>query len=236
VLKEKIHLGVTVSKVHKRRDGRFEVRDDMGNSRGVFDDVILATHADTSAELLAHMPINPVLRWLLRQIEYTSVGAYLHSDSSFLPSEERWRAMYNLKYTSPPPGEASQMEMTGRMQHIFGYGNAKPELLLTVGNLSAIAGPVYKKFWWSHMTFDLWHMILITAVLPHLNGRSHLHFAGAWTLAVGHNDGVISGVRAACAVGLPAVANKTFANAAEQSAYETLIKRPKVQNVCGNLQ
>lgn len=192
-------------------------------SLGVFEDVILATHADTSIQLVEQARVHPLSRWVLSQVEHTSVDVYLHSDPSVLPAEERWKALYNLKFVSSAHG--MQMEMSGRIQHLFGYGAADPELLLTVGNLSAIRPPIYKHFRWAHHTFDLWQAVFVRTVLPRINGRGHVHFAGGWTIDIGHNSAVIAGAKAACAAGLRPAVNHRFVHEGEHVAFAELLHK-----------
>jgi len=225
---ERIKLGTGISRVHRRADGKYEL---FGASRatgggkstnlGAYDQVVMATHADTSLKLLAPARLPLLSRWLLSQMQHTSVQVCLHSDTSFLPADESWRALYNVRFNPE-----RRMEMTGRIGRIFGYEPtaSERELLLTTGNQSVIEPSLlHRCFWWAHHTFDLWQGVLMAAVMPWVNGHEGIHFAGGWVKDIGHNSAYATGIQAGCAAGVQP-APIAEASARERTTYEKLLR------------
>jgi hypothetical protein len=56
---------------------------------------------------------------------------------------------------------------------------------------------------WEHHRVTTWELLLTHRLLPRVNNVDGLHIAGDWTRGVGQNDALVSGLRAACAVGVP---------------------------------
>ena len=70
---------------------------------GVFDHVVLATHADTSLRILGETPTRASSN--LFAFRYQEIVAVLHRDSSFMPSRRRaWSSWNYLSEEEPRTG------------------------------------------------------------------------------------------------------------------------------------
>lgn len=226
---DNIHASTPVATVKSASNGSFAVytgdRDGTPELFGHFGDVIMATPANEALKAVHSGDRGIMMSWLLGQMQFTAAEVLLHTDQSFLPSEESGaRSLYNVRWTEDGRDWRTNLEMTGLIQRVFGYADSQPELLLTVNNKSSVAGEIYKYFVWEHHTVDLWFLVLVRAYLPAINGAGRIFYAGDWTWTIGHEDAMIAGVRAACAAGIRMEADPAVATPIESAAYATLIK------------
>jgi hypothetical protein len=99
--------------------------------------------------------------------------------------------------------------MTGSIDRVLGVGPG--DYRLRCGPVTGpgterapdVNPPIAERIW-EHHRFNLWEHFLVFKILPYMNNYDGLHIAGDWTQSVGQNAAIRSGLRAACAVGLPA--------------------------------
>jgi len=100
---DKIFCNVNVKKIIRNKNS-VEVVDDKGN-RDLFDDVILAVHADEALKLICNP--SKIERQLLGKISYTCNSAFLHTDVNFMPKRKNvwasWNYINNQHSNSIPP-------------------------------------------------------------------------------------------------------------------------------------
>jgi predicted NAD/FAD-binding protein len=161
------------------------------------DRVVIATHADEALRLLADA--RPAETALLGAFTYSRNTAQLHTDTSVLPTNRRAQASWNhLKFAchSDPAGMQISYDLNRLMRL-----DTPSRYLVTLGAAERI-DPAS-----SLATMDYEHPIYTpTSVaarrrLPELNDGVTA-FAGAYHGAGFHEDGCLSGVRAAASLGV----------------------------------
>lgn len=189
----RLHLdGVRV--VERDADG-VTLRTSDGEPRR-FDRVVLAAHADESLALLA-APTDEERR-LLGAFTFTANETVLHTDARFLPRSRGVRAAWNYQLATCAP-EGTHPTMTysmNRLQRLM----EDEEYCVTLNRGHEIEEDrVLARFHYTHprMTFS---SLAAQGELERLNGPNHTAFAGAWQGFGFHEDGLVSGLRAAAAV------------------------------------
>ncbi len=110
---EKIHLNCAVTNV-VRKNNKVEIYFVNGNSES-FDEVILATHADTSLQLVKEPDAEE--KQFLEMFEYQDNEAILHTDTSVLPKKKRTWASWNYRI---PSEENTHVAVTYNMNMLQG--------------------------------------------------------------------------------------------------------------------
>lgn len=111
--KTKIHLNSPVRSVSRKNN-----RVDLYLADGVcetFDEVIIATHADTSRRLVKNIEAEE--RSLLELFEYQDNEAVLHRDTNVLPKKKRTWASWNYRI---PAADSSHVAVTYNMNMLQG--------------------------------------------------------------------------------------------------------------------
>ncbi|HXS17604.1 MAG TPA: FAD-dependent oxidoreductase, partial [Polyangiaceae bacterium] len=197
--RDRIRLKTPVSKV-KRRHGKviIEAFDKNGQrTEETFDDVILGVPGDVAAGLLEEK--DWLESFVLGQIRYRDAEVVLHTDDSFLP-EEKYLRHYNYYQDHAQFGD--EFELTGVMNWVHGAGEMSPRPIGTLNPLHPIAEEkVIQRRGWRHHTMDLWHLAMVLEVLPKIQGRGGVWYAGDWVTVIGHGPAMRTGMAAACQVG-----------------------------------
>ncbi len=164
------------------RDGRTEL----------FDQVVIATHADQALRLLADADDDE--RCVLGAFGYRPNEAVLHSDASLMP--QRLATWSSWNYAAEGPAAAQQLSVTywmNRLQHI----NPATPLFVT---LNPIVAPdpalVIRRDRYEHPVFDS-AAIAAQRRLWSLQGRRNAWFCGAYFGAGFHEDGLQAGLAVA---------------------------------------
>jgi predicted NAD/FAD-binding protein len=110
---EKIHLNYAVTNV-VRKNNKVEINFVNGNSES-FDEVILATHADTSLQLVKELDAEE--KQFLEMFKYQDNEAILHTDTSVLPKKKRTWASWNYRI---PREENTHVAVTYNMNMLQG--------------------------------------------------------------------------------------------------------------------
>ncbi|MFJ6216205.1 FAD-dependent oxidoreductase [Streptomyces sp. NPDC092296] len=183
-----------------RRTARaVDVRDATGTVRS-FDKAVIATHPRQALELLAD-PSDGEAR-ILGSFHYAANPGVLHTDASVLPSAPGMRRTHNYRQQSCHPANATPalsidlnrlQGITAAADHIASFNDearraAPAAVIATLG---------YEHPAWTPES------AAAQRLLPLLSDH-RLAFAGAYHHAGGyHEDGCLSGVRAAAALGAP---------------------------------
>ena len=159
-----------------------------------FDEVVLADHADDALAVLADA--SEAERALLGAFPYQDNEVVLHTDTSVLPARRAAWASWNVHLDDEPRGLASLTYDMTRLQSLPG----RDRLLVTMNRTDAIdPALVLSRHRYAHPVFtregasaqERW---------AEVSGRDRVHFAGAHWRWGFHEDGVVSGERAAAAV------------------------------------
>jgi uncharacterized protein len=189
-----IRLDDAAARVERTENG-VSVRDASG-ALNEFDEVVIATHADQALSLLADP--SPQERTLLGAFRYTRNLALLHSDASLMPKRKAVWSSWN--YLGGRKNEASDLCVTYWMNRLQGIGGPRnyfvtlnPHRWPAPGTL--LTGEVYE-----HPVFDL-AALRAQPALPSLQGKRNTWFCGAYFGAGFHEDGLVSGLAVAEALG-----------------------------------
>ncbi|MCB0879029.1 MAG: FAD-dependent oxidoreductase [Thermoleophilia bacterium] len=158
-----------------------------------FDEVVLATHADTSLALLTDA--DELERELLGQFRFTTNDVVLHEDRALLP--RRRAAISAWNYQLPDcAGTGSRPTLTYSMNRLQGLDTTRP-ISVTL-NRGAQVDPqlVLERRTMSHPQFTH-ESLRAQRRLPELDGRRRTWLCGAWQRYGFHEDGLWSGQRVA---------------------------------------
>ena len=166
---------------------------DRSGEVSIFDDVVIATHADQALALLGDADTDE--RSLLGAFEYTSNLAILHQDETLMPKRRRVWSSWN--YMSEPNANGTeQLCLTYWMNKLQGIDEAT-HLFVTLNPSRAIdPAKVIRSFDYAHPLFDA-KAIEAQKLLWGLQGRRNTWFCGAHFGSGFHEDGLQSGLAVA---------------------------------------
>ncbi|PRW63516.1 amine oxidase [Actinopolyspora mortivallis] len=190
-----INRRTPVRAVEPHADG-VDIRDHTGRTHSV-DRVVVATHADQALRLLA-APTERQRR-VLGAFRYSENEAVLHTDTSPLPRRSGARASWNyLKET------CAEQTMGARISYDMNrlMRLAEPENYVVTLNAADQIHPdrVVRRMRYRHPVYTP-ESVAAQRQLPEL-GDARLRFAGAYHGWGFHEDGCLSGMRAAMALGV----------------------------------
>lgn len=194
-----LHLKTPVREVSNDADGRVRLHFENGKS-DVFDHVILATHGDEALSILGRSATEKE-RSILSRFQTSQNEVILHSDTNLMPQNRRaWSAWNYLTLSSPTTGQANidKVSLTYNMnilQHIptepFG------DVLVTMNPLQRPRpNTIQGKFYYSHPLYTP-AAIQGQKLLPQIQNKRGISYAGAWTKYGFHEDGFSSGLAVA---------------------------------------
>jgi uncharacterized protein len=178
-----------------RTGDRVEVRDHADRPH-LMDAVVVATHADQALALLADATVEE--KEVLGAFEYSRNDAWLHTDASILPRHSRARASWNYfkdscSHESGPPLLSYHMNRLMRL-------NEPTDYLVTLnGSAMLDETAVIEKMVYEHPIYTA-TSLAAQRRLPDLS-TDRIAFAGAYHGWGFHEDGCLSGVRAATRLG-----------------------------------
>jgi predicted NAD/FAD-binding protein len=159
-----------------------------------FDEVVMACHSDQALGLVHG--ITQDARNILASIPYQQNRAILHTDTDFLPANERcWAAWnYTAKSGATPTAQqhVSVNYLINRLQPL------PKELQQTqiIVSLNPLTNPkpqlVHEEIHYAHPVFDM-RAVQAQKELPLIQGNSAIWYCGAWTGFGFHEDGLRSG-------------------------------------------
>jgi len=172
-----------------------EVRDHADRPH-LMDAVVIATHADQALALLADATVEE--KEVLGAFEYSRNDAWLHTDASILPRHSRARASWNyLKHScSHESGPPLLSYHTNRLMRL----TEPTDYLVTLNGSATInQNTVIEKMVYEHPIYTA-TSLAAQRRLPDLS-TDQIAFAGAYHGWGFHEDGCLSGVRAATRLG-----------------------------------
>jgi hypothetical protein len=169
-------------------------------ARARFDRCIVAAHADAALAMLADPSDDE--RRLLGAFAFQPNRAILHSDPALMPRRRACWASWNY-IADAPAGDEAPVFVTYWLNRLQTLDTSVPLFL----SLNAARRPrpdtVLAEFRYDHPQFD-GAAIAAQAELPRIQGARHTWFCGAWTGHGFHEDGLVSGMAAASALGVEA--------------------------------
>jgi predicted NAD/FAD-binding protein len=192
-----VRLGEAVRHVRRADDGVI-VETAFGAER--FDEVVFACHADQALAMI-EAP-SPREAEILGAVRFQDNEAVLHQDASLMP--QRKLAWSSWNYLSQ--GKADQAQavcLTYWMNLLQGMKTKLPLLVSLNPNIPINPALVLMRKTYRHPQFNAAAMRAQTA-LPEIQGKDRLWFGGAWTRWGFHEDGILSAVNIANALGVQA--------------------------------
>jgi predicted NAD/FAD-binding protein len=200
---DEVRLGAAVVSVTEAADG-VEVIDGLGG-RSVYDAVVVATHPHQALTMLTE-PTATQQR-LLGAMAYSRNRAQLHTDDTVLPRARRARASWN--YLRRPESGPTSSAATGRAGVVVSYDMTRLQrldtgsdrLVVTLGGDDLVdPSTVLATMDYEHPLYTP-ESVAAQRLLTDAN-TSRIAFAGAYHGWGFHEDGAVSGVRAAAHVGV----------------------------------
>lgn len=183
------------------------LRDDDGvrvvDSRGgidVFDDVVFATHADTTLQILGTAATEEERR-VLSAFNYQRNAVVLHRDPALLPRRERVWSSWNYLSDERPGHERERVSLSYWMNRLQNLETERP-VIVTV-NPAREPRWVASEHVYHHPQYD-GHAADAQAEIPSLQGVQRTWFAGSYCGYGFHEDALRSGLEVAAALGAPA--------------------------------
>lgn len=190
---QNIHLNSKVTKVRRVSNGIEVVVNDQTL---LFDQVVLATHADVSLSILEKP--SALESDILSNFLYRPNDVLLHTDTSVLPKSKLGWASWNYYL---PEVERERVAVTYNMNILQ---NIKaPETFLVSLNMDDLIDPrkVIRKIPYAHPIFDL-AASNAQKRWAEISGKDKIHYAGAYWGNGFHEDGVRSAHQVAQSMGV----------------------------------
>jgi len=164
-----------------------------------YDIAIIATHPPQTREMLGDT-MSDEEREVLSAFNFWPNDVIVHTDTSFLPTSKRAWASWNWFAESGDLNKAMLM-LTYQLNTLQDLPGDAPVVMETLNRRHEPAPGTQL----AHLSFDhpMYSAGAIAAQkkLPRLQGIDRLYYAGAWTRYGFHEDGILSGVRVAEALG-----------------------------------
>lgn len=162
-----------------------------------FDQVIFASHADETLQLLADATEEE--KSILGAFAYQENRVVVHRDTSFMPRNRQ--AWASWVYLSEGAGiKSPDVSLTYWMNNLQNLPANDPVLVTLNPGRRPAQGTIYDEHTFSHPVFTR-EAVRAQSKLSSIQGKNHAHFCGAWTRYGFHEDGLMSGVAAAQALG-----------------------------------
>ncbi len=189
-----VRVSSPVERVERRPDGVIVSWPD-GEER--YDAVVIASHADESLSMLADP--TDAERAVLGAFASSRNDIVLHTDTSFLPSRKRAHASWNY-FSETAEVVASGLSLTYYLNRLQPLGVETP-LLVTLNPVRDPApASVIGRMSYTHPLFSA-DAVAAQGRLGEIQGERHTWFAGAWQRYGFHEDGMLSAVWVAEAMG-----------------------------------
>jgi uncharacterized protein len=182
-----IRLGAPVTGLRRDALGA-EIRGAAGDWER-FDEVVLATHADTSLALLSDA--TPAETAALSKVRYQPNKMTLHADPRVMP--KRRSAWASWIYSEMPGHARDRIDLTYWMNSLQPIPQDDPLFVTLNGNRPLNEALIYDETEFRHPVYDLGTLAGQQEVRA-LNGRNATWFCGAWMRSGFHEDGFASAV------------------------------------------
>lgn len=164
-----------------------------------YDTVIFASHPPETLEALGDAATARE-REVLGAFHYWDNDVVLHTDESFMPHERRAWASWNW-YSASSDMTKAMLMLTYRINTLQKLPEGTPTVLETLNrDRDPAPDSVVGELSFQHPMYSH-DAIAAQALLPGIQGVDRIWYAGAWTRYGFHEDGLLSGVRIAEALG-----------------------------------
>ncbi len=191
--KSTIFTNCPITRVERSQHGVRVVTEQFGEQ--AFDEVIFACHSDQALGLLADA--SAAESEILAAIPYAANQVTLHSDTSVLPRAPAAWASWNYLLPAHNPSQAVLTYNMNILQRLI-----SADVFCVSVNAAALIDPdrIYGTYNYSHPMFTL-KSIEAQTRWAEISGFRHTHFCGAYWRNGFHEDGVVSAIRVAAALG-----------------------------------
>lgn len=188
-----LRLGDPVAHVTRKPEGI-----DVESASGLFefDRVVFATHAPQALGMIETPSVNEAA--ILGAFRTQANHVVLHSDERFLPNRKAAWSAWNYVTQAQDPLSDRPVSLSYWMNLLQSLET--PEPLIVTLNPEQMPEKIHDETWLSHPQFDA-ASHAAQARLPEIQGADRLYFAGAWTRYGFHEDGLLSALRVAQAMG-----------------------------------
>lgn len=162
-----------------------------------YDTVVVAAHAPQALALLGEP--TSLERELLGAFDTTDSDVVLHSDTSFLPRNPRTHSSWNY-FSESAEASAGTLSLTYFLNRLQPLGTEVPLLVTLNAHRPADEAAVRARMDYAHPQFDR-SAIAAQGRLGEIQGTGGVWYAGAWQRYGFHEDGLLSAVRVAEAMG-----------------------------------
>jgi len=192
-LGDRIRAGGGVRSVRRTPDGVAVT--DVHGQVDEFDQVIFACHSDQARRLL--IDADSEERAFLGAIRYAPNRAYLHRDTSLMPSRKAAWGSWNYMV-----GESGDDlgGVTYWMNGLQGIDRSKPLFVSLNPKIAPAPELTFGVYDYDHPQFDI-ASLASQRQFHRIQGRGGVWYAGAWLGYGFHEDGLTSGLRVAVALG-----------------------------------
>ncbi len=192
-----VRLSAAVLRI-TRSQGGVSVIDEHG-TREEYDQVVIATEADTALHMLADA--SPEEQAMLSAIRYDLSRCVAHTDRRIMPEDERLRATFGYVVH----GERAGKKAAYYVYHLNGIQPRIPpevDVFMTVNPPDGLIDPdcVFADVVWKHLIFDA-AQALRTLSFHEIQGHNRTWFCGEHTASLGHEGSFVSGLAVAKAIG-----------------------------------
>ncbi len=182
--------------VSARRDVHGVTLTDEHGGVHVFDEVVFATHADTTLKILSDATADE--RRALAAFAYTPNEVILHTDESFMP--QRKAAWSSWNYLGERDASNARQLCVTYWMNLLQVLKVKQNYFVTLNPHRPVdPAKVVKRIVFDHPLFNS-EAIAAQSALGGLQGRRHTWFCGAYFGSGFHEDGLQSGLAVAEAI------------------------------------
>jgi uncharacterized protein len=172
----------------RRVEGGAMVRAEGGDWEG-FDEVVFATHSDTTLSLLTDS--SPAERTALGAIKYQPNTAVLHADETLMPKHRDCWSSWN--YVEPKGPKPEKIDLTYWMNKLQPIPLPDPMFVTLNSNTPVREDLIYDEVTFAHPVYDVAAEHGREAIRS-MQGMRSTWFCGAWMKNGFHEDGLASAV------------------------------------------
>ncbi len=166
-----------------------------------YDAVVMACHPPQTREILGETMTDDE-RSVLGAFDYYPNDIVIHSDESFLPTSKRAWASWNW-FSQGSDLDKASLVLTYRLNSLQDIPADTPTVMETLNrDHDPAPGTVLAELSFDHPMYT-GEAIAAQSRLGQIQGADRIWYAGAWTRYGFHEDGMLSGVRIADAMGVP---------------------------------
>jgi predicted NAD/FAD-binding protein len=193
-----VWTGEPVERVERTGAG---VRLHTPRRRKDYDLLVLATHPPESLDILGPTATEEE-RAVLQAFRYWPNDIVVHTDESFMPKSRRAWASWNW-YSASSDMTKSMLMLTYRLNTLQCLPQGAPTVMVTLNrDREPVSSSVLHRTVFAHPMYSA-EAIASQTRLSRIQGADRIWYAGAWTRYGFHEDGMLSGVRLAEALGAP---------------------------------